>query len=76
MAVRATRLFLFKTCNAMVKYYNNCIFSKVSERLKNYYVEQTNLEPTNFLDIIKYEFLFLEKKPSTTSTKFMQINTM
>ena len=43
----------------------------VSERLKNYNVEQIRLEPTNCLDVMKYEFHFLESK---TFDNFNQIH--
>ena len=43
----------------------------VSERLKNYNVEQTRLEPTNCPDVMKYEFHFLESK---TFDNFNQIH--
>ena len=71
MAVRATRLF-FQNMQCNGKIFTFVLLSSyVSERLKNYNVEQTKLEPTNCLDIAKCEFLLLENK---TFDNFNQIH--
>ena len=72
MAVRATRLFIQNMqCNGKIFTFV-LLSSCVSEiLLKSYNVEQTKLEPANCLDIIKYEFLFLEIK---TFDNFNQIH--